>query len=218
MEEIFLDLWKLLLPILVAALAGGLVGIEREYRDKSAGLRTMVLISVSSAFFTILSGVIDPEGQKIVAAVVSGIGFLGAGVIMKVGPNIGGITTAATIWLVAALGMAAGTGMYLLVAAVTIVSLIVLCLFTPFERLIDRLYEYLDVDITIKNTDKAEDNILDIFEECGVKVVEIKHSRTSNSERTLHIKAKLNKAKKQALSEILVVEKGVIAFDLGCNC
>ncbi len=212
MEELFLELWKYFMPILIAAVVGGLIGIEREYHDKSAGFRTMILIAVGSSLFTLLSGALDVDSQRIAAAVVSGIGFLGAGVIMKDGANIGGITTAATIWLVAALGMASATGMYSLVIAVTALSLIVLWLLPPFERWIDRLHEFVEIKITIKNTDKAEDNILDIFEECNIKVAEINRSRDSSSERNLRIKAKMNTGKRRALGEILVVEKGVIAF------
>ncbi|MCA9354179.1 MAG: MgtC/SapB family protein [Candidatus Kaiserbacteria bacterium] len=212
----FIELSKYFVPVLVAALVGGLIGIEREYRDKSAGFRTMILIAVGSALFMIMAQIIgDPQKEtgRIAAAIVTGVGFLGAGVIIKDGATIGGITTAATIWLVASLGMAAGAGEYPLVTAVTLLAMAVLWLLPPFERWLDRLHEFLEVRVTIKNTDAAEDDILDIFDECGVQVVHIRRSRTSASERTVYIKAKMTPAKRQALSEILVSEKGVLAFD-----
>ena len=212
--EMLSELWQMFLPILIAAAVGGLIGIEREYHDKSAGFRTMVLIAVGSALFTIMSLSIDPKGEitRIAAAVVSGVGFLGAGVILKDGVTVGGLTTAASIWLVASLGMAAGAGHYMLAGAVTAFVLIVLWLLPPFERWLDSLHEFLDITITIKNTDAAEDNVLDIFDECGIKVVHVRRSRHNNTERTLHIKAKMTPAKRAALSEILVVEKGVLSF------
>jgi putative Mg2+ transporter-C (MgtC) family protein len=203
------------IPVLVAAVAGGLIGIEREFRDKSAGFRTMVLIALGSALFTTLSLSIGKGGEisRIAAAVVAGVGFLGAGVILKDGATIKGLTTSATIWLVASLGMASAMQQYELVVVVTGLSLIVLWLMPPFERLLDKLHEFIDIRITIKNTDEAEDDILDIFDELKIRIVDIKRSRTDKAERTIIIKAKLTLAKRTALSEILVNEKGVLAFD-----
>lgn len=207
------ELLQYFVPVLVAALAGGLIGIEREYRDKSAGFRTMILIAVGSALFTILSvkmGMAEKESTRIAAAIVAGIGFLGAGVVLKDGATIRGITTAASIWLVAALGMGAGIAEYELVAAVTLLVMLVLWVLPPFERWIDRLHEFVEIHITIKNSDSAEDNILDIFDECHIKIVEIKRSILEKGERVLHIKAKMTPKKHTELSEILVTEKGII--------
>lgn len=215
--EQLLVIWGYAVPVLVAALVGGLVGIEREYHDKSAGFRTMILIAVGSSVFMMLSEMIGaPEGEstRIAAAIVTGVGFLGAGVVMKNHFSVGGITTAAAIWLVASLGMAAGAGAYGLVGVVTVLALVVLWLLPPFERWLDRLHEFLEIEVTVKNTHAAEDNVLDIFDECGVKIVHIRRSRVSTAERTLHIKAKMTQAKRRALSDILVAEKGVIAFDV----
>lgn len=209
----FEELLQYFIPVLVAALAGGLVGIEREYHDKSAGFRTMILIAVGSAMFTIFSELLGgDESTRIAAAIVSGVGFLGAGVVIRNGATVGGITTAASIWLVASLGMGAGAGEYLLVAAVTLLVLIVLWALPPFERWIDKLHEFIELKIIIKNTDAAEDNILDIFDECDIKIAEITHTRETKTERILHIKAKLTSEKRKALSEILVAEKEIISF------
>lgn len=205
------------IPIFVAALAGGLIGMEREYRDKSAGFRTMILIALGSALFTSLSmsmGGREGESTRIAAAVVTGVGFLGAGVVLKDGATIKGLTTAAAIWLVASLGMAAAAQKYELVTVVTTLSLVVLWLMPPVERLLDKMHEFIEIRITIKNSDAAEDDVLDIFDECKVKVVDIKRSRTDKAERTITVKAKLTPKKRKALSEILVNEKGVLAFDV----
>jgi putative Mg2+ transporter-C (MgtC) family protein len=214
LEEILEYLLLYFVPVLVAAFVGGLIGIEREYRDKSAGFRTMILIATGSALFTIMSDVVGSgeESTRIAAAIVTGVGFLGAGVVLKDGATIRGITTAAAIWLVASLGMASGAEEYWLVGSVTLLILLVLWLLPPFERWIDKLHEFIEVDITIKNSDEAEDDILDIFDECKIKIVHIHRSREEKGERILHIKAKTNSSNRKALSEILVNEKGVIKF------
>ncbi|MFT7644822.1 MAG: putative Mg2+ transporter-C (MgtC) family protein [Candidatus Paceibacteria bacterium] len=202
--------------ILIAALVGGLIGIEREYRDKSAGFRTMILIAVGSALFTLLSSTLGAEGgesTRIAAAIVSGVGFLGAGAIIKDGNSVRGLTTAASIWLVASLGMGAGAEQYELVFAVTGVVLLVLWFLPPFERWIDRLHSFLEIHITIKNTEKAEAKILGLLEEAGVRVVCVRRTRIAKGERILHIKIKTSQAKRVALSKTLVLDRSVIAFE-----
>ena len=105
----------------VAFVLGGLIGLERQFRQRSAGLRTMVLVSVGAAAFVHLGGRLPGGGQiQIIAYVVSGIGFLGAGVIMKEGLQVRGLNTAATLWSTAAVGACAGAGLYAEAAAVTV--------------------------------------------------------------------------------------------------
>ena len=101
-----------LIKILLAAVVGGVIGAEREYQDKVAGFRTIILITLGSALFTIFSMTMDPgfTRSRVAANIVTGIGFLGAGAIVREGGKIGGMTTAATIWLSAALGMGIGAG------------------------------------------------------------------------------------------------------------
>src|ERR1044071_7835808 len=103
------------LRLALAAGLGGAIGLEREYRQKPAGLRTNMLIALGSALFSILSielGASANSPDRIAAQVVTGIGFLGAGAILRSGENVHGLTTAATIWVNAAIGMAAGLGAY----------------------------------------------------------------------------------------------------------
>ncbi|GAB3248013.1 hypothetical protein GCM10027347_04030 [Larkinella harenae] len=100
-----------MLKLLLAMLLGGLIGGEREYRGKSAGLRTTILICVGSALFTIVSRRFSDD-DRIAANIVNGIGFLGAGIIFRQENSVKGLTTAATIWAVAAIGMAIGGGFY----------------------------------------------------------------------------------------------------------
>jgi putative Mg2+ transporter-C (MgtC) family protein len=132
-----------LLKILLALLAGGMVGLEREFRDKSAGFRTLIFISVGAAAFTILSSRLaqDKDPTRIAANIVTGIGFLGAGAILRDGLRVTGITTAATIWLTAALGMAIGGGEYILAGTILVVTIIVLWIFPIVEVGIDKTRE-----------------------------------------------------------------------------
>ncbi len=149
MLENYLDMMDfeliLLLRIGASILFAFLLGLEREITGKFAGLRTHILVSAGACVFTLLSiyafkmqivdgfsGVNDPA--RIAAQIITGIGFIGAGTVMRHGNNIYGITTAATLWMCAAIGMACGTGMFGIAATATIFSLIVLILVRKFER------------------------------------------------------------------------------------
>jgi putative Mg2+ transporter-C (MgtC) family protein len=124
----------------VAFVFGALIGLERQYRQRSAGLRTMVLVAVGAAAFVHLGGrIYGGEGQtRIIAYVVSGIGFLGAGVIMKEGLQVRGLNTAATLWSTAAVGACAGAGLYAEAAAVTVFVLGGNTLLRPLVDFINR--------------------------------------------------------------------------------
>ena len=119
-----------LLSIVLAVILGGIVGLERELNGKPAGLRTNVLICVGAAIFTIISRQMG-AGQtdsisRIAAQIVTGVGFLGAGAIIRDTAGVHGLTTAATIWLVASVGMACGAGLYILAIVSTIIAIGVL--------------------------------------------------------------------------------------------
>lgn len=132
---------EILLRLLLAALWGGVLGVEREYHNKSAGFRTMIMISLGACLFTYMSMSIGAAGNtaQIAATVVTGIGFIGAGVIFRGENKVNGITTAATIWAVAAVGMAIGAGYYFAAGYAGVLILIVLVLLPSIEKLIDRL-------------------------------------------------------------------------------
>ena len=126
-----------ILRLALAAALGGAIGLEREYRHKPAGLRTNMLIALGSALFSILSvelGAAAGSPDRIAAQVVTGIGFLGAGAILRSGENIHGLTTAATIWVNAAIGMAAGLGSDVVAVGAATLTLIVLAILPFIER------------------------------------------------------------------------------------
>jgi putative Mg2+ transporter-C (MgtC) family protein len=149
MSEI--DILLYLLPkVGVALLVGTLVGIEREYRGKLAGIKTNALICAASALFTAVSLLMSEYGSltpapsadvtRIVAQIVSGIGFLGAGAIFKSSSKVQGLTTAAVIWSVAALGILVGYGVFLATIVITVVFIIFLSLVAVMERRLFRVH------------------------------------------------------------------------------
>ncbi len=121
------------LRILLAAVLGGIIGYERRRADKPVGLRTLVLISTGAALFTVASvyafGGDGGDPSRVAAGVVAGIGFIGAGVIIRRrAGGVEGITTAAVIWVVASIGLAAGVGLYLIATVTTVIVMLVLLL------------------------------------------------------------------------------------------
>jgi putative Mg2+ transporter-C (MgtC) family protein len=130
------------LPVILAVVLGSAVGIEREISGKAAGLRTNVLICLGAAVFTIVSkrmGIAtEGSGTRIAAQVVTGVGFLGAGAIIQDRGGVHGLTTAATIWLVASIGMACGAGFYTIAVICALVAIIVLVGFGQLEKPLER--------------------------------------------------------------------------------
>ena len=130
---------ELIQRLLLAAALGAALGFERELRQKSAGLRTNVLIAVGSALFTLMSiSMAGSDPTRIAAQIVTGIGFLGAGAIMRTGSGVQGLTTAATVWVNAAVGVAAGGGEYRLALTATGITLVALLVLVPAEHWIER--------------------------------------------------------------------------------
>ncbi len=146
------DIWRLL-----AAVAGGaIIGFERELHDKPAGFRTNIMICLGAALFTLLSIRVAEEigmsdRTRIAAQIVSGVGFLGAGAIIQFRGNVLGLTTAATIWTVASVGMAFGAGHYFLGAGVTIVATAVLLGLSATEKGIARWRTTAHLEIHMEN-------------------------------------------------------------------
>jgi putative Mg2+ transporter-C (MgtC) family protein len=140
---------ELVSRLLTAALLGAVIGFERELRHKTAGLRTNILISIGSALFTLMSyefaaDVPGADPGRVAAQIVTGIGFLGAGAIIRRDGGVQGLTTAATVWVNAAVGVAAGGGEYHLAFIATFVTVAVLMVLHPIEALIDRRFKSRD--------------------------------------------------------------------------
>jgi putative Mg2+ transporter-C (MgtC) family protein len=175
----------ILLKLFLAALAGGLIGWERERRGRPAGLRTNLLVSVGACTVMIISETfalkygandaqsllrIDPS--RTAAQIVTGIGFLGAGVILKEGITVRGLTTAATLWVVAGLGMAFGMGYFSLGALSTVTVLVGLLFLKQFDVTIKK-DRYLYLTVTARRRDSLYDDLLRLVEERGLLTSEI---------------------------------------------
>src|SRR5690606_22949571 len=124
----------------IGLLCGSMIGLEREYNNKSAGFRTIVLICLGSTIFTIVSSHGMGSDDRIAANIITGIGFIGAGVIFKDRLSVLGLTTAAVIWTVAGIGMLAGIGSHALALVTTMVTLVVLAVFHRVEGLLEKLH------------------------------------------------------------------------------
>src|SRR5579863_1414543 len=131
----------IILKLLLSFVIGGFIGAEREYRSKSAGFRTLTLICVGATMFTIFSEIIGGVGNpdRIASNIITGIGFVGAGVIFKGDFGVNGITTAAMIWVTAALGMAIGAGYELVSGIACMLILLMLIIYGKMEKWIDKV-------------------------------------------------------------------------------
>ncbi|WP_266362997.1 MgtC/SapB family protein [Tellurirhabdus rosea] len=158
------DIYKLLLALLL----GGAIGAEREYRSKSAGLRTMIMICVGSTLFTLVSHRLSPDHDRIAANIVNGIGFLGAGIIFREDSRVKGLTTAATVWAVSAIGMAIGGGFFdiaLVGFGLIIGSLLML---SRLSVRISQFRQTREYRITTPFKNKTLNYYDKLFEECGL--------------------------------------------------
>ncbi|MEK7384574.1 MAG: MgtC/SapB family protein [Elusimicrobiota bacterium] len=164
------------LSLCIALCLGAAIGLERELSDKAAGLRTNILICVGSCLFAILSrevaaGVPGADITRLAAQVISGIGFLGAGAIMREGDHVTGLTTAATIWVVSAIGVAVGFGHYAIAVAAAVATLVVQMFFPRLDELIDELRQRYTFRIVSDLDDEGLEEIKAIFRVADVKVL-----------------------------------------------
>jgi putative Mg2+ transporter-C (MgtC) family protein len=178
-----LDSWEVLLRLALAAALGAAIGLERELREREAGLRTHLLVSLGSALFTITSAygfhaflnsgqsVVRADPTRIAAQIVTGIGFLGAGAIIRQGLSVRGLTTAATLWVVAAIGLAAGAGYY---SAAVITTVLVLVSLWPLRIVAYRIFVRFRPDRGRLLVDLAPGRpaapVLAAVEEAGVRI------------------------------------------------
>ena len=210
------------LRLVLAAILGGLIGIEREIRDKPAGLRTNILICVGSTLFMSLSTqvaqLLGGDPTRIAAQIISGIGFLGAGAVLHSHGFVLGLTTAATIWVVAGVGMALGSGMYLVAAFATAMSLVTLYFLSFIEDKIQgrRSYSYA---LVVTDLNQALTSINKVLQDSSVAAASFNFKKKAGHYRVwfnLLIPRETNLKIIQRLSEvpeIIQVETGSSARD-----
>ena len=132
---------------------GAVIGAEREYKGRNVGFRTIILITLGSTLFTILSSIIGEgnDPSRVASNIITGVGFLGAGAIFRDGMSVKGVTTASVIWISAAIGMACGIGQYEFAVLVTLTVLVVLLGFAGVQKFIDKYNKEMVYKITIPN-------------------------------------------------------------------
>lgn len=146
-----------ILKLFLSVLSGSILGFEREIRGKSAGFRTLALICFGSTIFTICSYLLGVEDNRdrIAANVITGVGFLGAGVIFRNSINVSGITTAASIWVAAAIGMLIGIGEFFFAGLSVLLSLVILYAMDYIQFWIDDRFQHRDYQITFKDKEES---------------------------------------------------------------
>jgi putative Mg2+ transporter-C (MgtC) family protein len=177
--------------ILFSAFLGGLIGMEREIHGRAAGLRTHILVCMGSTLFMITSIVVDikygqagsVDASRIAAGVVTGIGFLGAGAIIRYGTSIRGLTTAASIWAMAAIGLAAGAGMYAAAGITAVIALLVLILSRLEERMaLKQPGKKLTFNLREDNG-ISEDDVRNIIEAYGGRIKRVTSQKVEKGQK-----------------------------------
>ncbi|RCH54015.1 MgtC/SapB family protein [Mucilaginibacter hurinus] len=185
-----------IISIITSVLCGGAIGFEREYKNKSTGFRTIMLITLGSTIFTIVSRYGAGTDDRISANIITGIGFIGAGVIFKDKMSVLGLTTAAVIWTAAAIGMTAGIGYHSLAVVFTAITLIILILVNKIELLIGSLKKNKILNISFNNYDLSQLQLL----EQKIKEHHLKSKRLEvyKTDRTLSAVLEITGTKKNA--------------------
>jgi putative Mg2+ transporter-C (MgtC) family protein len=204
----------LLLRLLLASLLGGIIGLEREIHGRPAGFRTHLLVSLGSCLFCICSvefyriygdfSGISPVGVdpgRIAAQVVTGIGFLGAGAIIRERASIRGLTTAACLWVAAALGIACSIGLFYLAICVTVVALISLLLLKQVEKRL-RKDMYLVVKVWGNDTDDFVTRVYVALSSCGIAHFDTKFDKNVERQQ-MFMEVQVKRARKGSVTDII---------------
>jgi putative Mg2+ transporter-C (MgtC) family protein len=195
-----------------AGLIGMAVGLERELRDKPAGLRTMILISVGSCLYAMISqrlGGLNADPTRIAAQIVTGVGFLGAGAILRGLREVHGLTTAATIWMLAAVGMTCGFGELALAALAGLGTLVVLLMFQPLVRTIDERRTIMNYRIATTSDHIGFDHLEPTFREARLKILS-RNCYHDRGEKIFLLRAVGHRARHLALREKLMRDQTLV--------
>ncbi len=173
----------IILKLILSIIVGGLIGAEREYRSKSAGFRTLTLICIGATLFTAFSLTIGApsNADRIASNIVTGIGFVGAGVIFKGDFGVSGITTAAMIWATAALGMGIGAGYELFSLIACMIILVTLYIFGRFEKWIDRIHQTRNYRIVCKYQNQTLKEYENYFKKYSLSFRRSREIKTGNT-------------------------------------
>ncbi len=205
-----METFEIIFKLTLACILGGLIGLERESLNRPAGFRTYTLVCVGSALAMVVSldmyyqyyRNVNADPGRIAAQVVSGIGFLGAGTIMKEGATVRGLTTAAGLWVVACIGLAVGAGMYLPAIVTTILILFVLIYFIKFEQQFTGMRLYKGLVMVVDDQPGQVGIIGSILGDMGVLIKEIDLNRL-DSEDQLEVELLLQLPGEISIAEVI---------------
>ncbi len=202
-----------IIQVCAAFTAGGILGIEREYRSKPAGFRTIILITVGSCLFSILSTNFPENADRIASNIVTGIGFIGAGVVFKEGISVRGITSAATIWMAAAIGMSIGFkfyGLALLVVALVLATLVIL---SKLEEWIDNFRQEKEYIIKFNTEEYSIEALEEQMKKLKIYFVRYKFIK-HGTEVTAYYKIETKQTNHEILNQFLLKNKCILSFEL----
>jgi putative Mg2+ transporter-C (MgtC) family protein len=208
-DTVYLDFVK----IAIAFILGALLGVERQYRNKPAGFRTLIMITVGATLFTILSSRVTANPDRIAANIITGIGFIGAGVIFKDGLKVSGMTTAATIWIAAAVGMAVGYGAFYLAGTVTIIMLGTLVLLAKPEDFFLKFHQVKFYKIIFKVDEFSFEELEKKFAELKIDYKKDDESK-DNNQIIVFYQLSARKFEFESLNDFLMKSKAISGFDM----
>jgi len=192
--------------VIVAALLGAALGAEREFNQKTAGLRTHTLVAAGAALFTIAGAYAFDESNvdptRIAAQIVTGIGFIGAGGMIRTGFTVSGITTAATLWFAAALGLAAGFGMYWIALATLIIALIIMVGFAPIRS---RIHRVQHLEITYQ---PGHGTMTPVFETLNAVGASVHHMALDEDDGVRTVRLEVAGLSGESLDEVVAALRG----------
>lgn len=221
--EATLGQWELLLRLLVACICGCVIGIERSFRQKEAGIRTHVILALASAlimvvskygFFDLAGTNMNADGSRIASNIVTGISFLGAGVIFVRGGSIKGLTTAAGIWATAGIGMALGAGMYTIGISCTVGMILIQLLLHKIMPFSENMETNI-ITIKISEGSQVLEEITDELTKAGIMVTGIRYKKQDNgiTKAELTVRTKKNTSM-QAVLDLINTNEAIQEFTL----
>ena len=201
--------------LLVSLLLGALIGAEREYKGRNIGFRTIILITLGSTLFTILSFILgkDNDPARIASNIVTGVGFLGAGAIFRDGASVRGMTTASLIWISAAIGMACGIAQYEFAILVTFTTLVILLGFTGIQKFIDKYNQEKVYKIIIDNDLELKESIEKNINAFTLKYERLKQTK-SNNDLTIEYEIRGSEFNHEKLISYLTTNTSIKHFEV----
>lgn len=200
--------------LMVSTLLGAFLGAEREYKGRNIGFRTIILITLGSTLFTILSTIIGEKNDpaRIASNIVTGVGFLGAGAIFREGANVKGMTTASLIWISAAIGMACGFGQYEFAVLVTSTVLIILLGFAWVQKSIDRFSQERVYRISISKNPDLQNDLENAIRNFKLSYSAIRYSKLDDKYE-IEYEVRGSELSHQALIKYLATAQYILKFE-----